>query len=241
MTSRSPGAKQFSWIAGECGAFYDERMVRFVPLVFLLQGCMLFSGGDPSYVGDVPEELRRQEIHVPEVYDFHPYGDVTVLRTGDWCTYQVGEVTLTLAVTGKDADGTWVEVIEEEDPRTVSARWVGPDGFVQRALYRVLPEERVHPQQLAQAPVEAEAEYETIEVKPKPTTLEFEGQSFPGTLVTEVREDWDGRRSIIKSWWSKEVPRVFDGSEHGGLVRQEGVQLLRFGRDAKPLVPRPIE
>src|SRR5207248_4460513 len=83
----------------------------------------------------VPEELKRTRPVAPKLPDRHLYGDVTRLRPGQWATYREGDRTLTLAAVGVAGVGVWIEVIEEGEPRLVSARLVSPDGVVHKAFY----------------------------------------------------------------------------------------------------------
>src|SRR5688500_14508294 len=99
-----------------------------------LAGCF-FSGGESSRVEKVPEDLRRARIVAPKVPDRHAFGDITKVRPGQWATCREGERTFTLAAVGAAGDSVWIELIEEGDPRAVSARLVSPDGVVRKAYY----------------------------------------------------------------------------------------------------------
>ena len=99
-----------------------------------LAGC-IFGSGESSKATKVPEELKRPRIVAPKLPDRHLYGDVTRVRPGQWASYREGDRTLTLAAVGVAGDRVWIEVIEEGDPRLVSARLVSPDGVIHKAFY----------------------------------------------------------------------------------------------------------
>src|SRR5579863_6186675 len=99
-----------------------------------LSGC-IFGGGEASRVEKVPEELQRSRLVAPPAPDSHAYGDVTKLRPGQWATYREGGRLLTLAAVAAEGEAMWIEVIDEGEPRQVSARLVGPDGVVRKAYY----------------------------------------------------------------------------------------------------------
>ncbi len=224
--------------------------MRRLAFVFLglpfLPGCFLFPSGAASQVKEVPPELKRTRVVAPPVADRHLYGDVTRLEVGQWARYREGEVILTLAAVGKGADGLWIEVIEEGNPRIVSARLVGPGGVVKKAFYGEVAGEApvtVVPQTLRQrmappSPALQEISRETIEEKVTVGAREL--------LVRGIRvrlEDLEGRLLEEVSFWHGEVPPVYAGSDLGGLVRRRAgslrVDLLDFGSDASPLLKVP--
>ena len=220
-------------------------MRKILPVLLLpaLAGC-IFGSGEASRVERVPEELRRPRLVAPRVFDRHAYGDVTKVRAGQWASYEEGGRRITLAAVAAAGDATWIEVIEEGEPRQVSARLVGPDGVVRKAWYGEVSKDgtrsTVEPQSLEQngstAPprlneTRREAVEETVvvggrELKARGTSLRF--------------EDLEGRLSEEITLWHPDVPPIYAGSESGGLVRRKTgkstVSLTGFGSDAKPLI-----
>jgi hypothetical protein len=57
------------------------------------------------------------------------------VRPGQWASYKEGDRTVTLAAVAAAGDSMWIELIEDGDPRLVSARLVSPDGVVRKAFY----------------------------------------------------------------------------------------------------------
>jgi hypothetical protein len=95
-------------------------------------------------------------------------------------------------------------------------------------------------QRLIQAP-EPPAEDPGVESVSE-NSLAIGGRTLACTVVTRRSEDLEGRISESVRIWSREVPPLYAGSAHGGLVRRlapaPGVELLRWGSDAKPSLAR---
>lgn len=222
-------------------------------LVFLLlilpaavAGC-IFGSGSSSKVETVPEELKRPRLVAPRVADRHLYGDVSKLRVGQWASYREGERTITLAAVGSSGDRVWIEVIEEGDPRQVSARLVSPDGVVHEAYYGEISKDgtrsAVQPQSLEQngavrpRPL-AESNRETGE-----ESVVVAGRELKAHRVAVRLEDLEGRLIREVTLWHRDVPPIYAGSEMGGLVRRQtgstAVELVGYGADARPLLEVP--
>jgi len=217
-------------------------LVATISLCAACAGCFLLPGStDPSVVEDVPDHLRKAPPVVPPAPDGHPYGDVSRLRVGQWATYGVGTRTLTLRAVAREADGLWVEEVDEGEPRQVSARLVSPDGAVRKAFYGELHKDgsrsSVHAQPLAQSappappPASGPAAEERVTV---------DGRELAARSVRVRTEDLEGKIREQVWLWHPDVPRLYAGSEHGGLVSRKGsgeeVMLRAFGSDAKPLL-----
>ncbi|MHC4606689.1 MAG: hypothetical protein ACYTAF_07100 [Planctomycetota bacterium] len=207
--------------------------------VCLLCSCMIFATGDPSYVGEAPDSMKREAEHVPPVYDLHPYGAVSKARIGEWATYRVDDRTITLAAVAKEGANVWVEVIDEGAPRTVSARLVTPAGRVVKAFHRRLPDGPVTAQKLGQAPLEGDDGFAEVDREETDEEFRVGEQALPAKHVRIVLEDLDGRQRVNEAWWSPRVPGLYAGSEHGGLLRRGAATLLRFGTDARPTLTPP--
>ena len=211
----------------------------------LLGGCFLFPSGESSRVQDVPEGLKQTRIVAPAVSDRHLYGDVTKLSAGQWARYREDGVVLTLSVVGKDAEGVWVEVVEEGDPRAVSARLVTPGGIVKKAFYGEVSKDAktaAMPQALRQWTAPASAPRETSrESSEEPCSVG--GRPLAARRIRIRSEDDDGRLVEEVSLWHPDVPPLYAGSDAGGLVRRQSgprrVELLDFGTGAKPLLEVP--
>jgi hypothetical protein len=223
-------------------------MRRLSPLLILpcLCGCV-FGGGDYSRVEKVPENIQHPRLVVPRAPDRYVYGDITKLRPGAWATYREGERILTLAAVAADGDALWIELIDEGEPRQVSVRLVGPNGVVRRAYYGEISKDgrktSVEPQPLEQSdgappPRLPESGRETGE-----ESVVVAGKELRARRVALRFEDLEGRLIQEVTLWNKDVPPIYAGSEEGGLVlRKTGgtlVQLLDFGKDARPLLEIP--
>ena len=222
--------------------------MRFLPLplmMFLLAGC-IGCGGHASRIESVPEGLLKPKVAAPKVTDRHPFGDITKVKVGQWATYKEGERTFTVAAVAAAGDSLWIEVIDEGDPRVVSARLVTPDGVVKKAYYgeisRSGARSTVEPQALEQdASTGSGAKESTREVDEE--TITVAGKELKCRRVSIRFEDLEGRLTRDVTLWNKDVPPVYAGSEDGGLVRRTAasstVVLTGYGSDAKPLLDLP--
>jgi hypothetical protein len=219
--------------------------MRFLPFL-LLTGCASGCGGHASRIEKVPEEMTRPRVVAPKVSDRHPFGDITKLRPGQWATYKEGERTFTVAAVAAAGDSLWVEVIEENDSRVVSARLVSPEGVVRKAWYGEIAKNgvksTVEPQTLEQdASTPSGAKESTREVDEEAVTVA--GKELKCKRISVRSEDLEGRLTREVTLWHKDVPPVYAGSEDGGLVKRttasSTVVLTAFGTDAKPLLDVP--
>ena len=202
--------------------------------------------GESSRVETVPDEIRKPRVIAPRVPDRHPYGDVTKVKPGQYATYKEGERTFTVAAVAARGDAVWIEVIEEGDPRLVSARLVGPDGVVEKAYYGEISKggakSTVEPQTLEQDGTTAPGAKESSrEVDEESVTVG--GRELKCRRISSRFEDLEGRLTREVAHWHKDVPPVYAGSEDGGLVKRatatSTVVLVGFGADAKPLLEIP--
>jgi hypothetical protein len=220
-------------------------MRKFLPIAALaaLSCC---SGGESSRVEKVPEEIRRPRVVAPRVPDRHPFGDVTKVRPGQWATYKEGDRTFTVAAVAAAGDAVWIELIEEGEPRLVSARLVRPDGVVQKAYYGEISKSgaksTVEPQTLEQDGSSGGSAKESgREVDEETVTVA--GKELKCRRISIRFEDLEGRLTRDVTLWNKDVPPVYAGNEDGGLVRRttasSTVVLTGFGTDAKALLELP--
>lgn len=208
--------------------------MRRAALLLLLSAC----AGDSSRVEPVDPSLRIARDVIPPVPDLHPYS-LDGVAVGQWATYREPRRTVTVAVVGREGDGLWFEEIDEGETRLVSARLVGPDGRVRRALYLEVGRGEPQAQPVIQAPPPPATGLTESARESSDGPVEAGGRTLQGRTVKVRYEDLEGRFVEEVTAWSAEVPRVYAGSEAGGLVRRrsrgETVELLRFGADARPL------
>jgi hypothetical protein len=230
-------------------SLYHEVVARIIPLIVLLSalaGC-IFGSGASSKATKVPEELKRPRLVAPKLPDRHLYGDIAKVRPGQWASYREGDRTLTLSAVGVAGDRVWIEVIEEGEPKQISARLVSPDGVVHKAFYGEVTKDgrksTVEPQALEQngfsaPPKRGETGRETGE-----ETVTVAGREFKCKRVQVRYEDLEGRLTQEVTLWHKDVPAVYAGTDAGGLVRRQlgsvKVELIGFGDDARPQLEIP--
>jgi hypothetical protein len=214
-----------------------------VLILSALAGC----SGAPSRATKVPEELRRPRLVAPKLPDRHLYGDVSKIRPGQWASYREGERTLTLAAVGVAGEQVWIEVIEEGEPRQISARLVSPDGVVHRAYYGEVSKDghksSVEPQTLEQDGGSAPARLGEVSRETGEETVVVSGHELKAYRIRVRYEDLEGRLTDEITLWHKDVPPIYAGTDQGGLVRRQNgsakVELTGFGADARPLLDIP--
>jgi len=212
----------------------------------MLAGC-IFGSGASSKATKVPEELKRPRLVAPKLADRHLYGDVAKLRPGQWVTYREGSRTLTLAAVGTAGDKVWLEVIEEGEPRQISARLVSPDGVISKAWYGEIAKDgqksTVEPQTLEQDGSSAPARLSETGRETGEETVTVAGRELKCQRVQLRFEDLEGRLTQEVTLWNKDVPPIYAGSDGGGLVRRQAgaarVELTAFGDGARPLLDIP--
>jgi hypothetical protein len=229
-------------------SLYHESMRRWIPgaLLLGLAGC-IFGSGESSRVEKVPEDLQRPRVVVPRAPDRHLYAGIAGVKPGQWATYREGGRLLTLAAVAAEGDALWIEIIDEGEPRQVSARLVGPDGVVRKASYGELWKDGrmsvVEPQPLEQTDVAAPSRLSETGRETGEETVTVSGRELRARRVSVKYEDLEGRLTQEVSLWHPEVPRLYAGSPDGGLVRRTSgsskVELTAFGADAKPLLGPP--
>jgi hypothetical protein len=223
--------------------------VKRVPLLLILPalaGC-IFGSGKSSEVTKVPDEMKRTRPVAPKLPDRHPYGDVTRLRPGQWAAYREGERTFTLAAVGVAGDRVWIEVVEEGEPRQVSARLVSPDGVIHKAFYGEISKDghksSAEPQTLEQDGAALPSRLGETGRETGEETLQVAGRELKTQRVKVRFEDLEGRLTEETTWWHKDVPPIYAGTDAGGLVRRRTgaatLELTGFGSDARPLLEVP--
>jgi hypothetical protein len=210
-----------------------------------LTGCV-FGGADSSRVEKVPEAMLRPRLVAPRVPDRNPYGDVSKVRPGQWVSYRQGERTFTLAVAGAGGEGAWIEVIEEGEPRQVSARLISREGVVLKAFYGEISKQgrsTVEPQTLEQSVSPPAAPPSELGREIGEETVVVAGRELKARRIVVRLEDLEGRLTQEITLWHPDVPPVYAGNESGGLVRRQTtgstLELVGFGTDARPLLTLP--
>jgi hypothetical protein len=229
-------------------SLYHDYMKRWIPGVLLLglAGC-IFGSGESSRVEKVPEDLQRPRVVVPRAPDRHLYAGIAGVRPGAWATYREAGRALTLAAVAAEGDALWIEIIDEGEPRQVSARLVGPDGVIRKAYYGEVWKNglrsAVEPQPLEQTDVPAPSRLSETGRETGEEAVTIAGRELRARRVSVKYEDLEGRLTQEVSLWHPEVPRLYAGSPDGGLVRRTAgaskVELAAFGADAKPLLDLP--
>jgi hypothetical protein len=204
------------------------------------------AGGESSRVEDVDPALKQRELVVPPVPDRFPYGDLRRTQVGDWVRVSEGPRTLTLQAVRKEARGLWVEVIDEGDPRQVSAQLVAEEGTVLAAFYGELSgSERspVRPQALEQTSGGSGPRLTETERQIDQESVTVGEHLLQCRRVRVCLEDLEGHRILETTLWHPDVPPLYASSDAGGLVRKRSpkrsVDLLAYGRDAQPLLSLP--
>lgn len=221
--------------------------MKWSPVLLLLLGGCIFGGGEASRVEKVPEEFQHPRMVIPKAPDRHPYGDITKIKPGEWATYREGGRLLTIAAVAAEGDALWVEVIDEGEPRQVSARLVGPDGIVRKAFYGEVSKDgkksAVEAQALEQSAIIAAPRLSETARETGDESVVVGGRELRARRIALRFEDLEGRLVQDVSLWHKDVPKVYAGSDDGGLVRRRSganlVELTAFGTDARPLIDLP--
>jgi hypothetical protein len=221
--------------------------MKFLPLVLgiLLSGCASGCGGHASRIEKVPEEMLRPKVAAPKVSDRHSFGDITKVRPGQWATYKDGERTFTVAAVAAAGDSLWIELIEESDPRLVSARLVSPDGVVRKACYGEISKSgvksTVEPQTSSRTPPRGAARRSRAGRRMRRRSRSRARAQVPAG-VGPVRGP--GRAADAGSDPVEQGRAAgLRGQRGQGLVRRttatSTVTLVGFGADAKPLLEPP--
>ncbi len=228
---------------------WSVKLVALAGAVALLGGCFIIGSGRGSTVDAVPDEMKRTRLHVPDIDDAYPYGH-TGLKPGQWAKFAVrreaGDLVMRIGVVKADGDKLWIEVVEETDVRAASARLVGPDGIVSKALYREVGPagaSDILPQKIAQRAETDPAGVgeETVEAR----EIEFLGAKRKAAIVKVVhRDEALGRSETEETVWC-DVPGLYASSKHGGLGKRTSerekltVEMIEHGDGYVPVIPDP--
>lgn len=218
-------------------------MRRFLSLVAAVAVCVSFSGcgllpfgggGGGSYK---PTECMNNQYG----------GDLADAKVGRSVTYASeagGSKTLmTTKIVGKDGDAWWIE------------SWMEMPSMAYGFLFKVGGDKKITE---AYAAAKDDKEWTKITVKEPP---KMEAQKGPEPKITKSNEKKDvkaggfdctkldvtvnvqGKDYNSLSWYSKDVPKIAMGSEHGGLVATESsgskMSLEAKADDAKPTIELP--
>jgi hypothetical protein len=221
-------------------------MKKFLAIALAVAAPWGCGTGEKSRIEKVPEEMLRAKVAAPKVSDRHSLGDVTKVRPGQWATYKEGERTFTVAAVAAAGDSVWIELIEEGDPRIVSARLVAPDGVVKKAYYGELSKGGMKSAVVLQTLEQDASSVGAVKESSRETdeeTVTVAGRELKCKRLSLRFEDLEGRLTREVTLWHKDVPPVYAGSEDGGLVKRatatSTVVLTGFGTDAQPLLDLP--
>jgi hypothetical protein len=157
------------------------------------------------------------------------------------------------SVVGEEGSAVWIEnrrpaspnplpmVVKSKLERTgkLLEQWIGEPGGVPAQVY---------PNPRRSEPPAAPRRDSTVAgvvAEEQADSLTITGKTYACTRVTTTLTYPDGRRSTMVNWLSPEVPFpvLVAGKSRGGLVRRQigrlTVELLTFGRDAKPELTVP--
>jgi hypothetical protein len=172
--------------------------------------------------------------------------DVTQLKQGEWVLYSVklqGDRQtkhVKYAVTGEDPGSLWIENKVPFDPRPMvikskygradgklEERWIGEAGT--RGPAKVFPSD--HPTS-GHLPQERDSSLARSAIREEVDEAKIGEKTYSCTRITTTLTYPDGRKSILRDWYSKEVPFsiVQNGKSLGGLVKRQ------FGRLTMELV-----
>jgi len=226
-----------------------EGMRGLAPvLLFALGSC---SFATPSESGRIAAAAGPRAPHAPAVGDVWPFGDPSPVEPGTWVRVRIAkdaaEQELTIAVDDRRGGRTWMEVIEEGDPRRASLRLVTAGGRIERAVYREVTSAGEESIAVAQPVVQSDGEER--EVKPESVEtaageLAIGARRVKTTVETRLFRDEElGREYRESRTWSRDVPPLVGGGEHGGLVRLEAggrrIEVLDFGTGHRPVTLPP--
>jgi hypothetical protein len=219
------------------------RKALLIAGLSLLSAC---GSGSASRVEKVGDELQKPRLVVPRAPDRHPFAPIDKVHKGEWATYREGERRFTLCAGEFEGEAMWIELIEEAEPRQVSARLVGIDGVVRKAWYGEIWKDgqrsSVEPQPLEQA-VSAPADEPPASLAAVEATVVAAGREIRAARQRWSTEDLEGRRSESELVSSGEVPSILSWSRYGGLVLRKSagrtLELQAFGTDGRLLLDRP--
>lgn len=212
--------------------------VTAVVLCGTFAGCQFIPGmGGGSGGGYTPTEVPNTMYN----------GDLADAKEGRSMTYVMdsgaSKVTTTIKVVGKDGDNAWIEywmdmgsmaygylfVVGKD--KKISKAWAAPkDGKEWKEIKVTVPPE-------AKA---GDAPKPTI--KESDEKKEVKAGSFSSHKM-DVTVNVQGKDYNSQTWYSKDVWKLYMGSEHGGLVATEGsgskTWLDAKAEDAKPTIELP--
>ena len=196
------------------------------------------SGGGAGGGGYKPTEVMNNQFP----------GDLSAAKEGQYVTYVAdnsgNKMTQTVKVVGKSGSDWWVE------------HWMDMGSMAYGFLYQIGGDKKI---KKAWAAAKGDKQWTSITVKeppaaqaggdaPKPTIKEsnekkeVKAGAFDSKRL-DVTVNVQGKDYQSTTWYSKDVPKIYMGAEHGGVVAMEAsgtkTWLEAKGDDAKPTIELP--
>jgi hypothetical protein len=214
-------------------------MSRILAVIAAAVLCSSFTGCQmvASLTGSAPSEV------VNSMY----VGDLADAKEGRWVTYTTEGVgpktTITVKVVGKDGDNTWLEYWMETGSMGYGYLLVvGKDKKISKAWSMVKDGKEWKDCKVTEPPKAGEAPKSTVETKESDEKKEVKAGAFQSHKL-DVTTTVDKNKYTSVSWFSKDVWKLYTGSEHGGLVAMEAgsnkTWLEGKGEDGKPTIELP--
>ena len=215
-------------------------------LLWLLCGCSIIFG--PSDVVRHPHNNKtsQQYSYIPPLYDKYTYGDVKSYNVGEWVLYKItsaGDETsdLKISVVAKEGNNFWIEV-SGNGLQGVSRQFVTPECNIKKAFYSENNKPPV--EQTIEHYVDTPSEWPKMkDKKVGRQVMEFKVGKFDTIVTKTTFIDEDGRLTEETKYTSSDIPKLYSN----GLIMLNGaagakvkhIELISFGKDAKPTIQIP--
>ncbi|HZE97429.1 MAG TPA: hypothetical protein VE981_10420 [Planctomycetota bacterium] len=174
-------------------------------------------------------------------------GDLNDAKEGRWMTYasEAGgsKTSTTVKVVGKDGDNYWVEYWMDLGSMAYGYLFVvGKDKKITKAWAAPKDGKEWKEIKVTEPPKGAAGDAPKPTIKESDEKKEVKAGSFQSHKM-DVTVNIGGKDYNSQSWFSKDVWKLYTGSEHGGLVAMEAsgskTQLDSKGEDGKPTIELP--
>jgi hypothetical protein len=198
-------------------------------------GLLPFGGGAAAWK---PTEVMNNQFP----------GDLSAAKEGQWLTYVTeaagNKTSQTVKIVGKSGNDVWVE------------HWMDMGTMAYGSLYKIGGDKKISK---AYAAAKDEKEWTEIKVNeppkppqggdaPKPQIKESDEKKEVkagafSSHRTDVTMNISGKDYKSTTWFSKDVPKIYMGGEHGGMVAMETENSKTWldakGEDGKATLPLP--
>jgi hypothetical protein len=213
-------------------------------LLLFLNGC--FGCGTGSRREDVDPRLKVYRPAVPPLGERHTSSRLDLVPAGAWVSYRLtkdgNETVMTYGAVKTEESTLWIEVTEEDDPKTVSLRRVTFDGEILSARFQEFPASGP-PSEIADQPVSPGLESEPERGRPAQVTeskkkIKVGERTVDATVFKMVfRDESVGREYEEEEAWSADVPPILEhlevGEKPAGLLYRKSatgsVQIVDWG------------